>query len=233
MKRIKILVAAVAAVLALSVLPSIASAASGFTADKYPVALNGVGTGGSHYLGFNSAVLTCSEATMTGEASSSSAAQRVYPNLTGCKSSSETAFAMNGCSLTLHPGTEVLSGQFNGTFDIGPAGCGPITTTVAPGCKITIPAQAGLGAEFTNSGVGNNALVTVKANASGLKYTQSSLCENGSFSNGTWKGSWAVKGQNPVTKAAVGIHVAKDVPVGIFLAGAKSEVEGSQPRLEA
>jgi hypothetical protein len=135
----------------------------------------------------------------------------------------------NGCQLTFHPGAEA-EGKFGGTFDIGPSGCGPISYQPA-GCTLTIGSQNGLAATFANSGEGSSATVDIEIQISNPNYTQTGAgCgKTGTFENGYFKGVWHVTGFSP-SGELIGIQVG---PIGLCLAGEKSEEKAKQPQFEA
>jgi hypothetical protein len=136
----------------------------------------------------------------------------------------------NGCQLSFRPGAETSPGNFGGTIDIGPAGCGPMSLTVS-GCTTTIGAQSGLNATFENVGSGEKAVVYANLNSGGLKYsvTGKSGCPVGSFTGG-WTTTWLLTAFNEAG-ALTGLHVVKNA--GVYMAGEKSEEAAKQPKLNA
>ncbi len=75
---------------------------------------------------------------------------------------------MNGCSFELKPGAETEAGSFDGSVDVGPPGCGPITLN-DEFCQRSYPAQS-IDAEYVIQGK------TVEASVDGVM-------------SGTYKGS--------------------------------------------
>jgi hypothetical protein len=139
-------------------------------------------------------------------------------------SKSPHTMKMNGCKLILHPGKE-SGGVFPGTFDIGPAGCGPVTMTGEYCPELVIPSQSGLAATFKNEGSGATAIVRVSAEVSTLKYIGGGgACgtKGKSYENGGWHVSWQVKATNPVTTKQVGVRVS---PLGVYMASGKFDAE--------
>jgi hypothetical protein len=128
-----------------------------------------------------------------------------------CKSFEYTnEFEMNGCKLEFEPGTEASSwdGTYEGSFGIGPAGCGPITATFFPSCHVTIGAQSGLPIKYHNVGSGTSAKVEAEVNVKNLKYTNGSGCSDAkSHENGLLTGTWLLEGRNGI-----------GVPTGIAIA---------------
>ena len=174
-----------------------AAASSGFLADTYPVTQTGQEAGTEHTIGTNEGPLNCAAPAFTAEASGPS--ESLSP--TSVSSPACTLFKynmtlkMNGCKLIFHPGAKTGS-TYEGTFDIGPSGCGPITTQMPIFCTISIGSQTGLKATFENTGSGSGAAVKATANASGLVYALSGpgCSSKNTFANGTWNGSWQISG---------------------------------------
>jgi hypothetical protein len=107
---------------------------------------------------------------------------------------------MNGCHYELHPGYGTKS-SFAGEFDIGPPGCGPITTNLGM-CQISIPAQIGRAAHFENEGTGTGRKVKVNLEVEDLRYTQNSgACATGTKSDGAYSGTWQIQGKNKLNEA--------------------------------
>jgi hypothetical protein len=124
---------------------------------------------------------------------------------------------MNGCKLEFQPGTETSAwnGTFEGTYSIGPAGCGPVTVELFPGgCQLSIPAQTGLPVVYHNVGSGSKATIEAESKATNIKY---SGC--GSGENGSLLGSWILSG--------------RDVVNGGLAAGVKVETLPHSPLFEA
>ena len=136
---------------------------------------------------------------------------------TACNFFGNTTIKTNGCHLIFRPGAEKSAGVFAGTFEIGPAGCGPLSIEYLGGCKLQFKPKAGLSAEYTNSGSGTGATVTVKLNATGLETVGNSGC-GGTGTNGTYTGTY-------VLSAAQGVHVSE---VKFFADG-----EGSKAKFNA
>jgi hypothetical protein len=235
MKILKNLSLVVFATLALMALPSTASALPGFIADEYPATYEGE-INGNHVFGLNFGTFECNGPNFGSGAGGSS--RTMTSSLAGgtCTMFSSTvAFNTNGCQLTYNPGTESSKGIFQGTFDIGPTGCGPMKID-SGWCKVSIGAQSNLKATYENVGTGSQAKVKIYAGVTGLKYTQSQTnfdgCVNGTFQNGTWNGGWTVSAKRPGVEQAIGMRVA-EMRKGIYLTGQESNQKESQPKLEA
>ena len=119
----------------------------------------------------------------------------------------------HGCNFTLRAS--------NSTLDIVcPAGNEIGLVPVGSGCEFTIPAQAGLAASYGSEGSGSSREI-LAGSSSTLKYSQvNGTCTKGTF-NGSWGGSWKLKGTNEGSQ--VGVYVAKQ-PISIG---------GSTPKLRA
>jgi hypothetical protein len=147
-----------------------------------------------------------------------------------CGISGSAPLKMNGCKFIFHPGAEESAGHFGGTFDIGPAGCGPITI-VSKVCEITIYPKTGLTAHYTNVGEGSKAEVVIDLSATGLETSgKGSACSGGS--GGEIEGTWHMAAYNS-SGTQKGVHVAAHPPVGLYVAGKKSEEEAAQPKFNA
>jgi hypothetical protein len=205
------------------------ASASGFVTGSYPTTLKAVPIS-THVLK-TWASLPCGGPIFSGSASGPSGAMeasQVEDSICAEFGSIQRQLRMNGCHLNFHPGAEEAPGKFAGTFDIGPSGCGPVK--LESSCKVTIPAQAGLKASFENKGEGSTAYVQINAEASGMKYTQGLGCgSEGTFSTGTWTGSWKLSGANNFgSSTSVAVRAN-----GLFLAGKESVETSQRPRLEA
>jgi hypothetical protein len=217
-KRIKNLGLAAVAVLALSAIVGISSAAAtGFMSSAYPATLKGVATGTLKGSFPGAGTIEClgPELQATANAASETLTTSVGDGL--CVTGE--MMKSHGCQFIFHPGTKSL---FNGSFDIGPAGCGPITigdSTTA--CEFKIGAQSGLAANYANVGSGATATVTIEAQASALKYTRSGACGAGTFSNGTLTDTWKLEAEKGGKQ--VGTHVAADN--GLWMAGKSPSVQ--------
>jgi hypothetical protein len=206
--------------LALIVVVGAASASSpGFRSTLYPAYVLGGQTGAS-VLTTQGASVKCSSQNITGTVK---AADETPTFAVADGSCSLGPMKMNGCGFAFHPGAQ---GTGPGTFDIGPAGCGPITSS--DNCSVSIPSQTGLAATFTNSEEGGKATVTVQLEASGLKYSRSG-CGVGNYSDGSFSGFWQLKSYaNSSYTSQTGLHVATLSPVGVYV-GTK---EGGTTKLE-
>jgi len=120
---------------------------------------------------------------------------------------------MNGCRTIYHA---------NGTMDIGPAGCGPISLKTPYSCEMTIPAQTGLGGvSYENV---ENKRVKIKQSVTGLKYTEKGKCKEGTYTDGSWYGNWEAYATDG--GVVTGLHFGP-VPTGIFVSSEyKLDAEG-------
>lgn len=100
---------------------------------------------------------------------------------------------LNGCSLTFHPGAEFeeFPGEFDGTVDIGPIGCGPLRIEWGGGCELKFYPKMGLRAHFFNEGSGKTAKVLIVVRAEGIK-TAGNCGGNGE--EGEYRGQWELAG---------------------------------------
>lgn len=192
MKRIIGMAFAMLAVGAALTLPAGASASAGFAADEYPATVKGVT---QLELVTKWGNLSCNRhlnGTLTGPAASLSLGAS---GGTGCE--------LNGCELTLKPGSS--------SFDIGPPGCGPVRFASACGW-VGVSPQVGLAASYngnsvTLAGVGATATL-LGTGPCGPKGSQSSAQVKGSVSLSAVDGGGS----------AVGVSsYAENVPNGIHL----------------
>ncbi len=198
--------------LALAAFPAGAAASGGLEADSYPTVLTG-GNTGSHAFSTGGGTNSCGGASL-GESVllGQSGTVAMSPSWVSCTS----AFQANGCKFELHAGTE-------NSFDIGPNGCGPMTTQIGT-CKVFIGSQTGLPATYANTGAGTSASVTISSVANGITYTQEGVsCSKGPLKDGQYAGTWSLKGKTP-GGAAVGIR-ATDGFNGFFVANKQFEAE--------
>lgn len=226
MRRIRTLALGAVVALGLLAVPAGASAASGFEADK-PAALQGSSTGFTLVTNVGEQSCTSPNLASEGTVSAASSLTMQVSNSTCSFFGSNPALKMNGCKFIFRPGTKAGE-SFNGSYDIGPPGCGPITYKYLD-CTVSIGAQTGLAATYQNTGSGNKATVKITSGASGIVYTETgSFCEKqGASSNGQYKGTWTVSGNSSGTQ--VGVRVVDPLQVGLFVSGK----EGDPPTLEA
>jgi hypothetical protein len=204
--------------------------ASPFISESENTTYAGTGLGSGQSLGLSVGTITCGNASMSGF-SAPKTAETLSATVADptCNFFGSLPMKTNGCNFILRPGAETETNKFDGTIEIGPPGCGPITLK-SEICEITIGAQSGLAASFQNSGSGSTAAVTVNLNATKLKYTTSgSFCGGAktSHEDGTYKASWLLNGNSGGTQK--GIHVGHKINQGFYLTGEKSAEVAKQP----
>jgi len=209
-KRIRTL--GIAAVMAMALTCSLGAGSASastpvnaFQAGAYPVSATGNGSGTAQFAGWT---MSCAEA--PAQAELSAASQSLDAGLEGPITCSSGTIDWNGCDFILHPGAETEAGRFGGSFDIGPAGCGPIVVKYpwAQNCTATIPAQNGLAASYENIANGD---VKVSTTATNIEHTRSAgPCGSAqTFKNGSFQGSWNLAGSG-----GVALHVGRiSVPI--------------------
>lgn len=229
---------AVLAALALSVVAGASSAgASGFETDSYPATIKGSPTDEEFFLLGGLSAICGGQTLGIGGIDYPVGSFEASPSDTTCTNfGSGHPLEMDGCELTLQPGTETAPGKFTGTIAIGPSGCGPITLTVKTRCISKIGAQSGLKATYENIGKGSTATIAVKLETDELTFTNTHLgggasCKDGTFSNGSWDAAWSLSASDGGSQ--VGIRAASKLPTLIGVHGEESEVEAEQPRFEA
>jgi hypothetical protein len=120
---------------------------------------------------------------------------------------------MHGCKLRFHAG---LGTALSGSVDL--TGCEtPLSyeySSAGASCTVEIGNQSGLGTvEYKNTGTPTT--VTAIANLANITYTRTgSLCNasTGTFSNGTYKGEWSVKGSAGSEQVPVEVESATTIP---------------------
>ena len=195
-RKFKTLGLAFVAVLAFGALSASAASAAGFHSEvshtildgAQPVAEDDVRT-------VNAGTTKCTSITYVGTMSAATTESfTLTPAHSGC-----TAFGFinapidtNGCTYT-----------FNASNDDMIVTCpeGKTITITAFNCHVSIGSQTiGSGISFHTGGSGKTRDITLTLNLSGTKYTQASKsfpgCTNGTFSNGTYKGSITITGTN-------------------------------------
>jgi len=228
--------------LALAAVAGAASAsASGLTADEYPATLSSkVKTQLS--FGYEAKTFaTCGESNLSGLTKGPVNTVPMSASGFNCGEGGfggSGVFKANGCELTFHTGAETApkefgSSAFNGTVDIGPVGCGPMTVGVNATCTVSIYPKTGLPAYFENIGTGKEATVVTTFNSGSiLKFTTSGTgCPTAGGEKGYMYGGWYVSAKKEAS--ATGLHVLAKAPVGAFIAGKESAEEKEQPRFES
>jgi len=234
MQRIKHVVLAAFAVLALiAVTGAAAASAHSFRFDQYPANLSGSVTSTPTISWSGGLQIACgsgSEFIGSAEKAVRALTPSVISDPTGCKKAwpwnTSATVQMNGCKFIFHPGPEESS---KGTFDIGPAGCGPVKLTEEAVCTKLFAAQSGMPATFVNETVGGKDAVGISTSAS-LKYTvekEKFECKNGTV---TYTAGWRLKATN-AGGSAIGVHVTQ--PRGLYLTGKESAEEANQPKFAA
>ncbi len=225
MRRAKQLALVAFAALALAGLTGVASAsaAPGFEAEEYPATVSPGDTEGQ-VLSFQNFSTLCEPFTTAGtELGGPSEAITTTFSDASC-SGWGVKLNWNGCKLIFHPQHEELGA---GTFEIGPAGCGPITLG-SNLCQITIGPQSGIQAWYKNEGSGSESTVKISATGTGLKYTQVSgtKCEHKSFSNGSWTGEWMAEASSGGSQT--GLRVVQKLHKPIAMVGGEGSEKAPQ-----
>jgi hypothetical protein len=173
-----------------------------------------VGTNHKLVLGpdiYSADIFSCSTVPISGQIMGQKASElAVTTTLGGCtwnQGGLGAAWTMNGCKYRLRPGAGTEN-QTVGTLDI--VGCEKPMTFNSYGCKIEIGNQSGLGTvTYKSVEIEKTWTVEAIASLSGITYTRygPGVCvgSGGTFSNGTYTGSWTVTGNR-----------AGKVPVKVF-----------------
>jgi hypothetical protein len=225
-KRIKLLLLAALGTLALTAtMGAPAASASGISFGQYPVQVKS-GSVATHSFGFSggrSIACDFSELSSSAGAPTETLTVSVTPSKCSNEYEGNVTLKMNGCKFIYHPAVG------KGSFDIGPAGCGPITME-GTHCTRTFASQTGFAATFSNEG--SPSIVKIQHEASGLQYTitKGGLAACGSSGTATFTGSWELK-----AFGAEGTQIAAHVVpgTGFYMTGKESGEAGSQPKFEA
>jgi hypothetical protein len=195
---------AVIAALALTVATGVSSAsASNFVAPYGGGATwNGAREGANHVVGLTGeGAISCSAVSFSGltkESESEPTSLTVSPEISGCTWLGQPAkFDMGGCKYRFNFG----AGQYPvGTMDI--VGCEKaIRFAYGSGssCETTIGNQNGLGpVTYSKTSEGSATIITAAAKINNLTFTRTgALCSgsNGTFKDGTYNGTWKIKGE--------------------------------------
>ena len=206
---------------------------SGWVADKYPATLHGAPQG-NFTTTFGGLTIGCAgpdlEAALQktgaehGEAGAEVLATHPIEKIV-CTGTFSISWEMNGCRLEFDPGYG-SQGSFEGEFDIGPPGCGPITASTATACPISIPAQVGRAATFTNEGEGSAGTVRVALQANDIRYSVGSggtIChpQATDVAGGRIEGVWEVSAKDGEGEAT-GARIDP-----LFDAGPEVDTEGA------
>jgi hypothetical protein len=218
LKRIKTIGLAVFTALALTaVLGAAGASAAELLTEKAPTTISS--TGGEHRWEFHTAFQVCDAPQLEGSLSATHNSQlNATPKNAACHAQfTGPQMNMNGCTFVYRPGAQTGAATFNGTVDIACPGGNTISFDGGtPTCKVTVPAQNGLAATYENVGAGKERAVSVSVAASGVTHTQVSgqYCINslGTFSDGTWTGTWTIKGSSGGGQA--GIYVGTN-PISV------------------
>ena len=196
--KLKALGLAFVAVLALGALSATAASAAEFHSEAAHTILDGSQpVGEDDVWTFNAGTVKCTSATYSGtQSSATTASLSVKPTYSGC-----TAFGF--VNTPVHWECVLF---FNGSRLVWWF-C--IIEVTAFNCTVKVaPQELPNGVTYDNAGSGTSRDITATFNLSGIKYTQESKafpgCTNGTFTNGTYKGSATITGTN-TTGSAVGI----------------------------
>lgn len=193
-KRIPGLVVMAALVLTVTTGVSAASASNFVAPYGGGSTWSGAREGANHVLGFSGeGTIPCSNVSfsgMTKESEPEPTSLTVSPELSGCVWLAQpTTIEMGGCKFRFNLGA--------GTMDI--VGCATSIRHAAGGCVKEIGNQNGLGpVTYTKSTEGGLPVITIAAKITNLTFTRGgSGCFGGpgTFSNGTYTGTWKAKGE--------------------------------------
>jgi hypothetical protein len=190
--KIRVSVLALLAVFAVSAVAASAAQAGEFTAEKYPATITGAQIA-KHQFKFNMGTVTCETATLHGNLAAASSEITLSATYGNCKTGAGNAVEVNmtSCDFQFHAGETLAADKVDGSLDVKCAESGDAIDLVVPasGCKVQIPAQAGLTTlTYTNNTMAKDFDVDIAI--TGLKYKQGPNCGGGegSFANGEYNG---------------------------------------------
>ena len=200
-RSLKALGLALVAALALTALAVSSASAAEFHSESEHTSLTGSQEVRNTF-SVNAGTVHCETATFSGTSNSATTTElKIVPTFQGCKITTVTLETLEAvvdwphCWIILTP---------SGIKHIGCTISLTIRVT-APLCTITVHPQTISSDDFTNVGAGTTRSVTLTSTATGIAYTQSSLCPGGgggSFTNGTYSGAIATTCAN-----TLGFHV--------------------------
>ncbi|HYH53722.1 MAG TPA: hypothetical protein VD761_06295 [Solirubrobacterales bacterium] len=184
-----------------AVLGATGASAAYYELESSPATVSSTGAYGEQFWNFNVASNYCEAQNLGGTVSNHSPAITASVQSSKCSSAFiGNELKANGCTYRYQPGAKTGAATFKGTVDIlCPAGQAiEFTSASSQRCRISVPAQTGLAATFENVGSGKERAVRTNVSTSSLKYSQLSgtYCTVGSYTNGTWEGSWRVQASN-------------------------------------
>lgn len=228
MKYVKMLGAALAAVLALSGLLGLSSAsASRFISPASPAKVTGEGT---LFFNFSGIQYVCGvefEATVTSPTPelkpSAQVDKNCYREVLGNKISA--TLELNGCVFSYHAGAAWEEGSgYAMNLGLGSAGCGPIVLS-EPSCvrKFSAPQTIGGGTVRNEKNEKGRDVVRIEPSSAGFEFSQEgSLCEKGTFKSSSITGSILAQAKD---KAGTFVNFDVSDEAGVFLGGKGFEAE--------
>jgi hypothetical protein len=210
-RRIKHLGFAVLAAMALTALLGAGTAsASQFRAEEYPTSVTATQSG-QHIFKLTGKNLICDSVTMSGTFAKASNTANLTPVFKTCK------LAGTAATVTTKSCTFVLSSNEAPTSDGLAIACsaGDLIEAKTALCRVTIPAQAGLGAVSVDNTFGKksrNRTITTTLSITGLEYTEIGLAcgSPGTYKTGSYSGTSVTKGFNAAAEHWVGVYVGKE-----------------------
>jgi hypothetical protein len=185
--RFKGLSVVLTAVLAMTSVPAAGAQAAEFHSEIENTTFTG-GQMPNHVLTTNAGTVTCTEAEFSGnQAAKTVGTVQVTPAYNECTAFGFLSYAVDekSCTYTFN----ATGSPLHGGVTIDCSGSDKITMSVF-GCTVTVGPQTADTVSYINTGSGSSRTVDVKAEITGLTYTQSGfLCGgSGTFSNGTYTG---------------------------------------------
>jgi hypothetical protein len=192
MLKVKNLVLASTAVVAMSATMASAAHAGQFTAEAYPATMTGTQLT-NHQFQFLGGAINCAASSFHGTLEAAAGALTTKATYAECATAGGAGIAINmtSCDYVLHAGETLENDRVDGSIDVQCAQGGDEIDIVEPatGCAIGIPAQQGLTTlVYTNHTVAKDFDIDMAVTE--MEYTQNANCPGGEgvFFNGEYSG---------------------------------------------
>jgi hypothetical protein len=190
--RIRVLVPALIAVVALGAVTASAAQAGEFTAEKYPATMTGTQLG-KHQFKFEMGTVTCNSALFDGSLAAASSVLTLEAEYGECKTGGGAAVTveMTSCDYRLHANETIEAGRVDGSLDVECGEGGDAIDFIVPasGCKVRVPSQTGLNTlVYTDNVMAKD--FDVDIGIEGMTYEQGAFCGGGAgvFGTGQYMG---------------------------------------------
>lgn len=211
--KLKMMGTTLVAIFAMSAVAASAAQAGVFKAESYPAAITGQQTSKIEFTGVVG-TWTCKTINLQGELAKESSELKLNPIYEGCSwVGIEATVNMTGCYYLFTAGNTIggSSDKIEVGMDIKCEAGKKIDLTLANECRLKLPEQSLTGITAENTLTAEPKMdVDFSVNIKGLEYIveNGSKCPNspanGTYTNGTLKGTTTLQGENPATLAPIG-----------------------------